>query len=159
MATEFTIRQATPADVPAILPLWREMMEHHHALDSRFQPDPAGAATFDQALLDWLQNPNILILVADAGSELIGFAVGIDRENPPVLLPPRYGYITDMAVTAAHRRQGVARALLADLTDWFTKRGLASIRLNVAHFNPQSQGFWRAMGFTDYTEILWRDIE
>jgi len=29
----------------------------------------------------------------------------------------------------------------------------------VAHNNPASQGFWRAVGCTDYTDILWYDLE
>ena len=159
MATGFTVRPATPADVPAILLLWQEMMQHHYALDNRFEPSAEGAASFHQALQEWLQKENMRILVADAGGELIGYAVGIDRDGPPVLLPPRFGYISDMSVAAAHRRQGVARALLAGLTDWFRERGLSTIRLSVAHANPQSQAFWRAMGFTDYLDTLWGDIK
>jgi len=159
MATEFTIRRATPADMPAILSLWIEMMEHHAALDNRFRPSEEGPASFNKALLEWLADEYIMVLVADARPELIGYAIGYDRENPRVILPPRYGYITDMAVTASRRRQGVASALFDGLKDWFRERGLQSIRLNVAHTNPLSQGFWRSKGFEDYMTVLWGDIE
>jgi len=159
LVKELTIRRATPADVPSIMPLWVEMMQLHATLDDRFQPSEEGAASFDKALLEWLENERILILVADAGAELIGYAIGYDRDNPPVMLPARYGYITDMAVTAARRRQGVGSALLSAMTVWFRERNLHSIRLNVAYANPLSQGFWRSMGFKDYMNTLWGDIE
>lgn len=158
METGYTVRTATPADVPAILDLWDEMMQLHAGLDARFLLKPDGRESFGAALHEWLVAEHIVILVADAGSELIGFGIGLDRENPPVFLPERSGYVTDMAVTASWRRGGVGRALYAGLVQWFQSRGLSTVRLSVAHHNPVSQAFWRAMGLTDYLDQMWGDV-
>jgi ribosomal protein S18 acetylase RimI-like enzyme len=62
-------------------------------------------------------------------------------------------------VDPAARRSGVGQALFDALKAWFRERGASHLELAVAHNNPVSQGFWRAVGCTDYTDIMWYDLE
>jgi ribosomal protein S18 acetylase RimI-like enzyme len=157
--SEVVIRQATRKDVGGILPLWTEMMQHHAALDARFCPAPGGEEHWAKILRDWLRDDDACVLVADVEGQLVGYIVGLMRENPPVLLPPTYGLVSDICVHPAWRQQGLGRRLFEALKGWFSKKELFTVQLNVAHFNPVSQAFWRAMGCEDYMDRLWFELE
>jgi ribosomal protein S18 acetylase RimI-like enzyme len=156
--SQVVIRQATPDDVGGILPLWNELMDYHAALDARFQPAPSAEENWAEILFDWLRDDDACVLVADAGGKLVGFIIGLVRENPPVLLPPKYGLVTDICVDPAWRRQGIGGRLFEALIVWFREKGLFVVQLSVAHRNPVSQAFWRAMGCAHYLERLWFEI-
>lgn len=153
--SQVVVRQATRKDVRGILPLWNEMMDHHAALDARFRPAPDGEGHWAKILRDWLRADDCCVLVADAEGRLVGYIVGMMRENPPVLLPPAYGLVSDICVHPAWRRHGIGRRLFEALRDWFREKELLTVQLNVAHFNPVSQAFWRAVGCEDYMDRLW----
>jgi ribosomal protein S18 acetylase RimI-like enzyme len=131
------------------------MMRHHAALDERFRPAPDGEEHWENVLRDWIRDDDTRVLVADAEGQLVGYIIGMMRENPPVLLPPVYGLVSDICVDPAWRQRGIGRRLFEALKDWFTEKELSTVQLNVAHTNPVSQGFWRAVGCEDYMDRLW----
>jgi ribosomal protein S18 acetylase RimI-like enzyme len=156
--SQVVIRQANQDDVGGILPLWNELTDYHAALDARFQSAPGGEERWREILLDWLQDDDACALVADAGGKLVGFIMGLVRENPPVLLPPKYGLVTDICVDPGWRRQGIGGRLFEALKLWFRDKNLFVIQVSVAHRNPVSQTFWRAMGCEDYMSRLWLEL-
>ena len=153
--SQVVIRQATRNDVGGILPLWTEMMNLHSALDERFRPAPDAEKHWAEVLRSWLRDDDFCVLVADAEGQLVGYIIGMMRANPPVLLPPTYGLVSDICVDPAWRQQGIGRRLFEALEYWFREKGLSTVQLNVAHFSPVSQAFWRAMGCEDYMDRLW----
>lgn len=153
--SQVVIRQAIRKDVGGILPLWNQMMDCHAALDARFRPAPDGEKHWATVLRSWLRDYDTCVLVADAEGQLVGYIIGMIRENPPVLLPPIYGLVSDICVDPACRQQGIGRRLFEGLQDWFREQELSTVQLNVAHGNPVSQAFWRAVGCEDYMDRLW----
>ena len=156
--SQVVIRQATRDDVGGILSLWDEMMQYHAALDARFRPAPDGEKHWAKILRDWLRDDDACVLVADAEGQLVGYIIGMMRENPPVLLPPTYGLVSDICVDPAWRQQGIGRRLFEALKDWLKEEELFTIQLNVAHFSSVSQAFWRAMGCEDFMDRLWLEV-
>lgn len=152
---QVVIRRATPDDVEGILPLWNELMDYHAALDVRFQPAPGAEESWTDILLDFLQDDDACVLVADAGGKLVGFIMALVRENPPVLLPSKYGLVTDICVEPGWRRQGIGSRLFEALKVWFREKELFVVQLSVAYCNPVSQAFWRAVGCRDFLDRLW----
>lgn len=157
--SQVVIRQATRKDVGSILPLWTENMQYHAALDGRFQPAPDGEKHWAEVLRDWIRDEDCCVLVADAEGQLVGHIIGMMRENPPVLLPPTYGLVSDICVEPTWRQQGIGRRLFEGLKDWFREKELSTVQLNVAHRNPVSQAFWRAVGCEDYMDRLWLGLQ
>jgi ribosomal protein S18 acetylase RimI-like enzyme len=153
--TTITVRRATEIDVPDILPLWKEMMAFHAALDPRFRPAPGGDAHWAEAVSAWIQDGDNYVLVAEAEGQIVGYIVGMMRENPPVLLPVLYGFVSDICVSPEWRQRGVGRQMFAALREWFRRQGADHIELRVAHNNPISQAFWRAVGCQDYMDSMW----
>jgi ribosomal protein S18 acetylase RimI-like enzyme len=156
--SQVVVRQANQDDVGGILSLWNELTDYHVALDARFQPAPGAEESWAEILLDWLQSDDACVLVADAGGKLVGFIIGLVRENPPVLLPPKYGLVTDICVDPGWRQEGIGRRLFEALKGWFRDKDLFVIQVSVAHCNPVSQAFWRAMGCEDYLDRLWFEL-
>lgn len=162
MTIDFTIRRATKQDLPHMQRLWREMMDFHAHCEPRFRPLPtpegerAWARYMREEVLD---NKDYCVFVAEADGKLIGQMIGMLRDPYPILQPGRYGYVSDAAVDPAARRSGVGRALFEALKAWFRERGVTYLQLMVAHHNPVSQAFWRALGCTDYMDLMWYDLE
>jgi ribosomal protein S18 acetylase RimI-like enzyme len=159
---DFTIRPGTETDVPEMLRLWREMMDFHARVEPRFRPlpPPAGEQAWERYLRqDIWGNEDWGVFVAEADGRLIGQILGVLRDSVPVFEPERFGYVTDVVVDPAARRRGVGLALFEALKAWFRERGVPYLQLQVAHNNPVSQAFWRAMGCTDYMDTLWYDLE
>ncbi len=159
---EFTIRPATKKDLPQMLRLWREMMDFHARCEPRFRPlpSPEGERAWERHIReDVLGNRDCCVLVAEAEGRLIGQMIGMLRDPYPIFQPGRYGYVGDAVVDPAARRSGVGQALFEALKAWFREHGATYLQLMVAHHNPVSQAFWRAMGCTDYMDILWYDLE
>ena len=159
---EFRIRPGTETDLPAMLSLWREMMDFHAELDPRFRPrsSPEGEAAWADYLREEIwTSENWCVLVAEANAALVGQILGELRELPPVFGAQAFGYVTDIVVAGEARRQGIARALFKGLREWMRDRGAEHLQMQVMVRNDASQAFWRAMGCTRYSDILWYDLE
>ena len=151
MTEEVRIRRAAMEDREAVGQLWLELMTHHAGLD------PEAFRLADDALAQWyeifegrLVNENSLLLVAEAGGQVVGFIKGSIGEDGPVLVRRPYGYVGEISVTARYQRHGVGKRLYEALVARFRERGFAEIRLQISAHNPVSDAFWRAMGFSPY---------
>lgn len=153
------IREGTMGDRVAVLSLWEEMMDYHAHLDRRLRVLPGASRHTAQAIGHWLRDDTTPLLVAQAGDDVVGFALGGAVDLALGLHPTRYGHIAHMCVTSEWRRRGVGRELFAALGSWFQQEGLTSIHIYVSHLNPVSQRFWRSLGFEDYADRLWCDLQ
>jgi ribosomal protein S18 acetylase RimI-like enzyme len=158
-AVRYTVRTAEEGDVETIVGLWREFVRFHRELDDRVRTREGSADSFAAFVRSLVESDRDRVAVAESAEGcLIGYAIGSDRDNAPVLAPERFGLVSDIYVDERHRREGVARALFADLEDWFKERGLTSVELGVLHVNTLGQAFWRAQRFTDFVDRLRRDL-
>jgi ribosomal protein S18 acetylase RimI-like enzyme len=158
----FKIRFGTEDDLQDMLRLWREMMDFHAHVEPRFNPRPSpdGERAWETHLLETVwDSDSWCVFVAEEDGHLIGQIMGDLRKAVPVFEPDGYGYVTDIVVEPQARRRGVGEALFHALKDWFRERGASHVELQVAHNNPASQSFWRAIGCTDYMDTLWYDLE
>lgn len=152
------IRKATKADVPKILPVWRELMEMHAKLDPFFACRDSGEKAFCKFVTDNIREPNTCVLVAEADGRIIGYCQGKADKYPPILETVEYGQIMDFAVLETHRRRGLGRQMLEKLFEWFWARGLLRIEVRCSLHNEISRSFWRTMGFEPYMETLFRRL-
>lgn len=154
----FAIRAARPADAPALARLWREMWDFHSGVDRRFEAGPQA----NHAMADWLRehaaNPDACLLVGEESGRPIGYVLGLILENPPVVTLRRYGFISELTVTADVRRRGVGTLLLEAAHRWFLDRGMTEVEVNVAARNPVSRNFWKKQGYTEFVERYRRTI-
>ena len=133
------VRAAVAADVSELARLWREFSAYYAELDpERFRvPEvPPELATGR-----WL--------VADDDGEIVGFAVGeimpphpeADSQLLTDATATRLG-IGGVFVVPAHRRRGIAAALIAALEEWGRAEGAAVVLAETAVDSPSPCRFW-----------------
>lgn len=93
----------------------------------------------EQAVLSQLPNENHVFLVALDGETVIGY-VGMMH-----ILDE--GYISNVAVTGAYRRQGIADALLKQLLEQADRLRLSFVTLEVRQSNAPAQALYAKHGF------------
>lgn len=147
-AHEVTIRRVEPRDAAAIARLWQELSDYHVGLDERMpRPTRGSAQRYAERLLQRRDDPDTRTLVAEVDGEVVGYILGAVIDLQPDLFAHQdTGFIADLYVDPAHRRQGIARELVETLNAWFERRGVRQIELQVASANPDAIAFWEAVG-------------
>ncbi len=77
--------------------------------------------------------------IAESGPVIIGFCITAHLRAE--------GYIITMDVLAAHRRQGVATALLAEAERRLAENGVSEVGLETATDNDSAIAFWQKHGY------------
>ncbi len=142
------IRKATVADIPALVLLHRDVQETHaQAFPERFRSGFPGQVVAE-ALAQSIEAPSAYWLVAEK-EQLIGFlsAEFRNREESWCMVAHRACYLSGIFVAASFRRQGIARALLDELTRETALRGASYIDLDVWASNPGAREAFARLGF------------
>lgn len=146
----FTIRPATAADVPAVLPMVQAVCNFHRALEPArydFVPDIA------QRYASWLpkraadQN-SVFFVAQDANTPaLLGFIVGEVLDEIPIYTVRRYGFVHDLWTESNARRRGVGRALVESAVARFAEMGVTQVRGDTAAANSAARALIVKLGF------------
>ncbi len=151
MRAAITVRAAEFDDRAAMGRLWQELMEFHREYDTRFRHlDPDALDAWLERIDECMADSDHIILVAEAGGDVVAFATARPSEDPPVFDLPPHMSITSFVVTGAWRRRGVGQRLFEAVAERSRRRGFGEIRLSVAADNPVSTAFWRKMGLEPY---------
>ena len=132
------IRPATPADLPTIAALIRELAEYEKL---------SHAVEFDERQLHahlFGPRPYAEVLIAEADGQPVGFALFFHnfstfRGKPGV-------YLEDLFVRPAARGRGLGKKLLAALAKLAVERGCARVEWSVLDWNEPAIGFYKSLG-------------
>ena len=152
-------RRATAGDLDAIVALWREMWDFNARLDPRMTATPVANPVQRSWIEGHIDGERSLVLVAQDGRALVGYALATILENPPIVPHQFYGYVSEMSVTESRRRAGVGTLLLDGVHAWFRTKGLPYAEVTAAVRNQVSRGFWRRQGYSDFVERLRLDFK
>lgn len=151
-------RRATTGDVEAIVSLWREMWDFNARLDPRMVASAVANSVQRRWIEGHLEGERSVVLVAQDGREIVGYALATILENPPIVPHQFFGYVSEMSVAEARRRSGVGTLLLDGVHAWFRTKGLPYAEVTAAVRNQVSRNFWRRQGYSDFVERLRRDL-
>ncbi len=137
-APPLAITPATPADLPLIVQLIRELAEYERLLDQcRIAPADLQRDLFGL-------RPYAEAVVARAGDQPVGFALWFHNystfEGRPGL------YLEDLFVRPACRGRGYGEALLRHLARLALDRGCARFEWSVLDWNEPAIRFYRKLG-------------
>jgi ribosomal protein S18 acetylase RimI-like enzyme len=135
------------------------MMEHHATLDARFRMGERAIVEQRQVIAKLLADSNADVIVAELGGRVIGFLTVQIGLASPVHSYSHYGWIGDVCVAPECRGQGIGSCLAAAALEWFRRKQIAVVQLNVAACNGPARGFWEKVGFRPYLERLWLELE
>lgn len=136
-----TIRNATPADIPAITKIYRQAVLEGTAT---FELDPPDEAEMTQRM-NGLVAGGFPYIVATEGNTILGYAYA-----GPYRLRPAYRFTVEDSIyisPSAHRR-GIGRALLKELIVQSTQRGFRQMVAVIGDSeNLGSIGLHATLGF------------
>ena len=126
------VREATPADEPAVLELFRSMDW------DRPWPRPEIGPELLQ---------DRLVLVAEDDGEVVGFAFGV---------PAHHGraHLNVACVREDRRRQGIVTALVAEFAARARAAGSEYVTLDVDVTNEAGRRAWQRLGFKEFSQRL-----
>ncbi|WP_188187101.1 GNAT family N-acetyltransferase [Nonomuraea sp. SYSU D8015] len=140
------IRPATPADVPAILEMIRELAEYERAAhEVRATEEDLRAALFGD-------NPAAFVHIAEEGGEVAGFTLWFLTFST---WRGVHGiYMEDLYVRPRHRGGGHGLALMGELARICAERGYQRLEWSVLDWNEPSIGFYEKLGAVRQDEWL-----
>ena len=148
---QICITKAKPKDLPKVIPLWKEMILFHYQRDKAFQLINGAEKIFEDYLKSCLQDSeNNILLLAEKDNNTIGYCFAKTSNRPPIFEKCSCGIITDISVTDKFRRTGVGRLLFKEAKEWFSKKEINLIQLDISAVNEVSRAFWERMGFKPY---------
>jgi len=136
--TDIRIDPATPADVPMIRTLIRELAEFEKLLHE--------ARATDEQLHDSLfgPNPGAEVLMARIGGEVAGFALFF--HNFSTFVGQRGLYLEDLFVRPRFRGVGCGEALLRCLAKIALERNCGRFEWSVLDWNQRAIDFYKSLG-------------
>lgn len=132
------IEPATPADIPTILELIRELADFERLLDQVI----ATEARLRDSLFG--PRPYAEVLMARFKTESVGFALFFHnystwRAQPGI-------YLEDLYVRPAHRGRGFGKALLSNVAKLAVDRNCGRFEWSVLDWNQRAIDFYRKLG-------------
>lgn len=146
----FTIREATPADIPEILRQRRRMYE-----DMRYDD----AAALDQMttltsayLAEHMPDGSFRAWLASVEDRVVAGGAVVITPWPAHAydLECRRATILNVYTDPEYRRRGIARRLMQTMIDWCKREGLARVTL---HASDDGRHLYESLGFEDSNEM------
>ena len=144
-----TIREAVPADYPALASISDEVHALHAAAHPAiFRPVGSGSSLPQAYFDDLLAKDTSTIQVAEVAGTIAGFAIIEVFDAPPfeIFVPHRTVFINSMVVTAEQRGKGIGRTLVDAAMGWGRARGATALELVVWEFSQAALAFYERFG-------------
>lgn len=125
------------------------LVTEHHQFDPRrfIAPIAQLADRYGQFLVSQIDRKERVVLVAERGSAVLGYAyAGIEGNDYMALRGPA-GVLYDLVVDEAHRREGIGSALMEMTLARLEKLGAPRVLLFTAQKNQVAQALFERAGF------------
>jgi ribosomal protein S18 acetylase RimI-like enzyme len=145
-----TIRPATAADVPAVLPMVAKICALHESWDSaRYGFLPHVERMYSKWLTTRATDPESVFLVADRDDhgQLVAFLIGTLDNGIPIYHVTRFGFIHDLWVEPDYRNEGTGRQMTMLAIERFRAMGVTQVRLETATANDAARALFQRCGF------------
>lgn len=141
------IEPATRDDIDRLVELeaglFREDAGRHERFADVTWPEREGRDDFEHLLA----NPSALVLVARAGSVVVGHAVGYLHQSAPTRLPVTYAVLRSLYVDVGQRDAGVGSQLARAFISWSRANGSAVAHVENYVANEGARRFYERHGF------------
>jgi len=137
------VREATMADMPALLQFEQGVITAERPFDPTIRPDPVNY--YDLELM--IAAPHIHLVVAELNGEPIGSGYARIQESKHFLNHPQHAYLGFMYVLPQHRGKGVNNLVMHALKDWAISQGITELQLEVYYDNAPAVKAYEKSGF------------
>ncbi|KVV16344.1 GNAT family N-acetyltransferase [Flavobacterium sp. TAB 87] len=134
------IRLATPADVPSILPLFKELDAKHYENCADVNKEISDKRYF--ILFDnfFRQNSNLIINVAEEDDKILAFALSkmtVIKDNL-LFADSVIAEIFYLAVDKNFKRRGIGALIMSDMEDRLRSQGVVRCEARTFSFNDET---------------------
>lgn len=151
MSSELTIRRANlddPIDAAAMVALLNS-----YAQGPAGQGRPLSSEVQQRLAVDLVRHPTAVVLLACAGEQPVGIAVGFLGYSTFAARP--LFNLHDLAVLPDHRGRGIGSRLLAAVEEFAREQGCCKITLEVLDRNATARRVYAAAGFGSFDDPTW----
>jgi GNAT superfamily N-acetyltransferase len=153
---DYVIREGAADDVPRLQSLWLALYENQK-VNGMLVDLPNDAFQRWVASLVPMLGRFTCVFVVEKGSDLVGFLAGRVRALPPYFGGAQVGFISEVYVDDAHRRNGLGRQLVSTAMDWFRHLGITRLELQVIMNNPSARKLYRDLGWSEeLVQMVWQ---
>jgi len=140
------IREMTLEDLPVVFALGERLF--------RAEDSPTLYRTWDEyELVNMFSSDGQFCLVAEHEDLLVGFVTGTVIEKRRSAW--NYGYLSWLGVVPEHEGRGIARRLVARLTELFIEEGARIMLLDTEAENTRAIEFFERLGFGNRVEHVY----
>jgi GNAT superfamily N-acetyltransferase len=151
---QIKIREATAADLPALLVFEQSVVEAERPYNSKIMVD--SVHYYDIAEL--IRDSESRVLVAEKSDRLIATGHSTLKRSSDNFVHDRHAYLGLMYVEPAYRGQGVIQAIINNLLDWARGQGIRDFFLEVYAENESAVRAYEKFGFrANMLEMKLRD--
>jgi ribosomal protein S18 acetylase RimI-like enzyme len=158
---DLVIRRATHADMPSLGRLGALLVQQHHEFDPRrfLAASPRTAHHYGEFLGSQLDDPDVLVLVAEQDGRVIGYTFAAMEGYDYKSLRGPAALLHDVLVDPDHRGHGVGRQLLDETLSMMQAKGARQIVLSTAERNESAQRLFARMGFRPTMIEMTRELD
>ncbi len=144
-----------PTRAAVLEPLLRQVHDLHVAHQPQHYLPTPEASVLRGFLTDWLAQSSVTALVAGDVDAPVGYLVFEEERRAASVLKPamHQAVLHHICVDAAHRGQGIATALIAQMRVLCREAGITRIRVTYAAFNTASARIMAQAGLDPITII------
>lgn len=146
MAWAWTIRQATVADIPALVARRLDLLRAVGDIPPRASTDDLAAA-LERYFAETIPTGRFVAWIAEAEGAVVASSGLAILERPPAFsnLGGLEGYILNMYTLPGWRRRGIGGALLREILAYAKRAGVARLWL---HTSDDGRAIYEAAGFS-----------
>jgi len=161
MSSTLIVRRARPDDEGAMGRLGAMLVSEHHEFDPKrfIAPVPQLPERYGQFLVSRISQPEMVVLVAERGGEVLGYAYAGMEGNDYMALRGPAGVIYDLVVDPAHRRKGIGTSLMDAALAALRKLGAPRVLLFTAEKNQSAQAMFGGSGFRRTMIEMTRELD
>jgi ribosomal protein S18 acetylase RimI-like enzyme len=155
-----TIREARPEDYEALCQVLDQGDTFHRQAVPQVFRAPDGPARSREYILAIIDSDDGAFYIAEEEGQIVGAVHVLVRQAPdiPIMVPRRYAVVENIAVSSAHRRRGIGRALMERAQRWAADRALTQIELSVWEFNDGARAFYQELGYETAVRRMWKEL-
>jgi GNAT superfamily N-acetyltransferase len=155
-----SLRRAEFRDIPTLGRLGASLMRIHHEFNERrfMSPGENPEAGYGAFLASQLDNPEMLVLVAERQDVIVGYVWAAIEPESYKELRARAGYIHDILVTDEARGGGAGARLIEAAVDWLREQGMPRVLLWTAAPNEKARKLFEAHGFSATMVEMTREL-
>jgi GNAT superfamily N-acetyltransferase len=153
------IRPMEYKEIKQVLRMWKELLDLTGNVNSRYRLAPDALALQADFFTGNRIDPNHFCYVAQEAEDLVGFANGYLIMPSRLFVQEPIGLIENIFVNRDRRRLGLGSDLVNACYQWFEKRKVNDVYVNVVPANGDSVEFWKAKGYDVHKMTMARSIK